>query len=76
MKKGHQLCLTTSSHSESVLAVREYPVIVHVLQNIADNDVFQHLATEGSKRDRAIVGRIIALSFLEDHRDGGFLPVG
>ena len=57
-----------------MLAVREYRV--HVLQNIADNDVFQHLAAEGGQRDRAIVGRVIALSFLEDCRDVGFLPVG
>ena len=55
-------------------AVREYRA--HVLQSIADNDVFQQLATEGGQRDMAIVGRVIALSFLEDCRNVGFLPVG
>ena len=56
-----------------MLAVREH---LCLLQNIADNDVFQHFATEGGQRDRALVGRVIAFSFLEDRRNVGFLPVG
>ena len=63
------------SHNFFLLGIRagsQYPVIVHMLQNIADNDVFQHLATEGRQRDRVIVGRVIVLSFLEDRRDIGF----
>ena len=71
----HLLFLATYSGTESMLAVRENAVLVHVLHDIANDDVFQHLTAKAGQRNRAIVGWVVSLAFLEHFRSIGCFPV-
>ena len=73
--KSNKLGFATSSGTESMLAVKENAIIVHMLHDIANFDVFQHLTAKAGQRNRAIVGWVVSLAFLEHCRNIGCFPV-
>ena len=75
MLKSNKLGFATSSGTETMLAVRENAVLVHMLHDIANYDMFQHLTTQAGQGDRAIVGWVVSLTFLEHCGDVGCFPV-
>ena len=75
MLKSNKLGFTTSSGTETMLAVRENAVLVHMLHDIANYDMFQHLTTQAGQGNMAIVGWVVSLTFLEHCRDVGCFPV-
>ena len=52
MLKSNMLGFLTSSGTETMLAVRENAVLVHMLHDIANYDMFQHLTTQIGQGDR------------------------
>ena len=56
MQKSNKLGFATSSGTETMLAVGENAVLVHMLHDIANYNVFQHLTAKAGQRNRAIVG--------------------
>ena len=56
---NNKLGLVTYSGTETMLAVRENTVLVHMLHDIANCDVFQHLT---AKTGDSWLGRIAGLS--------------
>ena len=54
MLKSDKWCLASSSGTGSMLAVAENTVLVHVLHDIANYDVFLHLTAKAGQRNRAL----------------------
>ena len=72
---NNKLDLATYSGTKTMLAVRENAVLVHMLHDIANYDVFQHLAAKAGQRNRGIVGWVVSLAFLKHFRNIGCFPV-
>ena len=72
---NNKLGLATYSGTETMLAVRENTVLVHMLHDIVNYDVFQHLTAKAGKKNRAIVGWVVSLAFLEHFRNIGCFTV-
>ena len=73
--KSNKFGLVTSSVMETMLTVGENAVLDHMLHEIANYDVFQHLTAKAGQRNRAIVGWVVSLAFLEHCKNVGYFPV-
>ena len=58
-----------------MLTIGKNAVFVHMLHDIANYDVFQHLTAKAGQRNRVIVGCVVSLTFLEHCRNVGCFPV-
>ena len=75
MLKGNKMGFPTSSGTETMLAVGENAVLVHMLHDVANYSVLQHLTAKAGQRNRAIVGWVVSLAFLEHCRNVCCFPV-
>ena len=75
MLKSNTLVLTTSSGTEIMLSVGENVVPVHMLHDIVNYDVFQHLTAKAGQRSMEIVGWFVSLTLLDWRLEQGLLCI-